>query len=217
MRIAEIIPISEGKHIKLTLEKDALSVTGIFFGAEFASFPFFAGDRVDILYNLDVNTFRDTKTLQLVLRDVRRSKLMTEAADKKSEQYAVLKEGVKIPDGADLIPDRDDFRAAYVYLKKKHSDRSFYTTELSGQAPREGFFRTDVLCMSRYLSTVKRFPIGIVKLLIILDVFDETGIISREKTDDPLMQKIRLADISNQNKINLERSELLRRLKGLYR
>ncbi len=96
--ISEITPLSGGKHTKLTLNAPGLSsvFTALLFGTPTAEFEYSVGEAVDIAYNLDINEFRGRRSVQLLVRDIRKSK-------------------------SDYIPEREDFVKLYLLLKEKIS------------------------------------------------------------------------------------------------
>ena len=94
--ISEIVPLANGKHTKLTLRAAGLPTlfTALCFGSATVDFPFGVGDAVDLAYNLDINEFRGRQSVQLLVRDIRRS---------------------LVP----LIPDRDVFATVYKHIKSE--------------------------------------------------------------------------------------------------
>ncbi len=94
--ITEIIPMSGGKHTRLTLRAAGIETTfcALVFGTSTDEFAYSVGDAVDICYNLDINEFKGRQSVQLLIRDIRLSSV--------SE-----------------VPTRDDFVKLYRYLKKE--------------------------------------------------------------------------------------------------
>lgn len=94
MIISDIVPLSGGKHIKLMLKAPTTEhlFTALLFGTSFEEFPYKVGDGVDIVYNVDINDFRGRRSVQLLIRDIRHSKI-------------------------ENPPVRDDFVKLYTYLK----------------------------------------------------------------------------------------------------
>lgn len=68
-KIMSIISLSEGKHTKLLIENKK-QINAIYFGKSYHDFAFSKGDYVDILFNLDVNSFRGSESVQLIVKDV---------------------------------------------------------------------------------------------------------------------------------------------------
>ncbi|MBQ8249005.1 MAG: single-stranded-DNA-specific exonuclease RecJ [Clostridia bacterium] len=119
--ISEITPLSGGKHTKLTLHAPGLTTvfTALLFGTSTAEFEFSVGDAVDIAYNLDINEFRGRRSVQLLVRDIRKA-------------------------SGDYIPEREDFVKMYLHLKEKMPPVKADAAEL---AETLGFSRDTVLLM----------------------------------------------------------------------
>lgn len=69
--IRAVYPLSEGKHVKLTVEKDGVLATALCFRMPAARFPFCAGHRVDLACTLDVNEYQNQKRVQLMVKYIR--------------------------------------------------------------------------------------------------------------------------------------------------
>lgn len=199
MTISEIIPIGEGKHTKLILKKDGHSFTALCFGMSSIGFPFCIFDKVDIVFNLDINNFKNVKSLQLIIRDIRLCEAAQQYIDYKTEQYEYYCKNKNLPIDDMLIPRREDFKAVYINL-------------LSLLSPEPT--SVDISYLFRTIShkTGKRFDMH--KLLIIIDIFCEKKLILRECNDlFPLNQTMSIPESSPDSKVNLESSEIYKDLK----
>ncbi len=111
--IAEITPLSQRRHTRLTLRtaSDCPQVyTALCFGLPTDEFPCRVGDKIDVVYNLDINEFRGRQSLQLLVKDIRLS-----------EPRSAVEP---------FIPERDDFAKLYLYMKA-HTDSPCELNELS--------------------------------------------------------------------------------------
>ncbi len=63
--------LSDGKHLKMTLVKNDMYIDVIGFGMGDRADIIKQGDKIDIVYNLDINVYRGEKQAQLHLRDLR--------------------------------------------------------------------------------------------------------------------------------------------------
>ncbi len=119
--ISEITPLSGGKHTKLTLHAPGLTTvfTALLFGTSTAEFEFSVGDAVDIAYNLDINEFRGRRSVQLLVRDIRKA-------------------------ASDYTPTREDFAKLYLHLKDKMPP---IKADVMNLAKTLGFSRDTVLLM----------------------------------------------------------------------
>lgn len=106
--ITELTSLAGGKHTKLTLRAAGCGTvfTALCFGMPTHDFEFALGDAVDVAYNLDINEFRGRRSVQLVVRDIRRTR-------------------------AEYIPEREAFASLYIYLKSKAQPVKTTATELS--------------------------------------------------------------------------------------
>ncbi len=94
--IEEIIPLSNGKHTKLILRAVGLPTlfTALSFGTPTTEFPYTVGDAVDVAYSLDINEFRGRQSVQMLIKDIRRSEVSA-------------------------VPDRDTFAKVYMHIKSE--------------------------------------------------------------------------------------------------
>ncbi len=70
-RLIAVRTISEGRHCKLTLAQNGKYVEMIGFGMGELAGRFVVGDMVDAAFCMDINSYREGKYLQLILKDVR--------------------------------------------------------------------------------------------------------------------------------------------------
>ena len=68
--LTRIIPMGNGKHTKLIVAKDGVSVVAVYFGMATASFPYHVNDRVDLLFRLNINEYQNERTLQLFVQSI---------------------------------------------------------------------------------------------------------------------------------------------------
>lgn len=117
--ISEITPLSQRRHTRLTLRtsSDCPQVyTALCFGLPTDEFGYHVGDKIDVVYNLDINEYRGRQSIQLLVKDIRLSEARGERV---------------------FIPERDDFAKLYLYMKA-HSDRGCELYELSRALSRDG-------------------------------------------------------------------------------
>ena len=73
LRINSIRALSEGKHLKLTLKDEGLIVDAIGFNMGHLVDEYLLGDKVDVLGNLEINSFNGRESVQINLKDLRKS------------------------------------------------------------------------------------------------------------------------------------------------
>ena len=74
----EITDIGGGKHLRLTLAKFGALFDCVFFGVNTAAVGLRAGDRIDAAFTPQINDFRGRRTVQLVIRDLRKAENISE-------------------------------------------------------------------------------------------------------------------------------------------
>lgn len=73
LRINSIRALTEGKHLKLTLRDDNIIIDAIGFNMGHLANEYLIGDKVDIVGNLEVNTFNGMENVQINLKDIMKS------------------------------------------------------------------------------------------------------------------------------------------------
>ena len=73
LRIDSIRALSEGKHLKLTLKDKKNIVNAIGFNLGYLSSEYKIGDKIDIVGNLEINSFNGVDNLQINIKDIMKS------------------------------------------------------------------------------------------------------------------------------------------------
>ncbi len=73
LRIDSIRALSEGKHLKLTLKDGNSIINAIGFNMGRYSEEYLIGDKVDIIGLLEINSFNGTDSVQINMKDIRKS------------------------------------------------------------------------------------------------------------------------------------------------
>ena len=73
LKINSIRALSEGKHLKLSLKDDNFMVDAIGFNMGELSEKYLLDDKVDIVGNLDINSFNGNESIQIIIKDIRKS------------------------------------------------------------------------------------------------------------------------------------------------
>jgi ssDNA-specific exonuclease RecJ len=181
----------------LTLSKDGISFIGMLFCVSSQDFPYEIYDEVDVAFNLEINEFLNTKSVQFNIKDIR----MSERAY--NEQLALESEFIKVKNGEsdlsydDVVPQREDFALLYSFLTKE---------------AREG---KEQYSYVKLLKAIKRKYSGVtanyIKIKLMIKIFRELNIISIEEIDDySFAFKVNYS----KNKTNLEKSNILRKLRA---
>ncbi len=195
--VNDISGISDGKHTRLSLGNGKHTLSAMYFSSSPESLGVYVGDKVDVMFNLDLNEWGGRESAQLIVRDLKPS--VSEKARQRSEyeRFEEIKCGAEFAPEEDVVPSREDFAAVY---------RLIQASVRSG---------VDVLKHRDILSRLKSSEAGIsinyIKLKVIVMVFKELNIISIEDLSDEVY-KFKLH--YSTTKANLDRSTLLRRLRS---
>ena len=71
--VERITELGGGKHLKLTVSSGSRSLFALLFSTSRSEIEFCEGDRIDLLATLDVNEFRDVRSVQLTVQDIKLS------------------------------------------------------------------------------------------------------------------------------------------------
>lgn len=191
--ISDAIPIGSNRHTKYVLKKDGKTITALCFGKNPTELDLFAGDTVDVVFNLDVNEYMNNKNVQLTLRDIRAGRKTMEEREAKRAEYWEIKNGKRFSRDEQVVPSREDFISIYYAIQREI---------------RQGNETVSVILLERTLKNM-----SYVKIRFIVDILKETNVFKIEVKDgeeDVYLFKMN----SFKSKINLEKSSILSWLKS---
>lgn len=195
--VNDITGISEGKHTRLSLGNGRYTLSCMYFSNSPDSLGIYVGDKVDVLFNLDVNEWGGRESAQVIVRDIKPSVTEKEKHKNEKARFEEIKGGAPFTAEENIFPDREDFAAVYRLIQNLvRSD-------------------VDVLKHRDIISRLKGIDpdrnIGYVKLKVIMMVFKELNILSIEDVG-PDTYKFKLYYSTTKKK--LDKSTLLRRLRS---
>ena len=120
LSILKTVSMGGGKHLKLILTDGKIIIHAVYFNMSLPDFGFFAGDRVDLLCQLNINEFREVCTLQLIVQDIRLSEEFLAEARKNEEIYRSIVQGKEFDGSMNFIPERDDIIDVYRQLRRSY-------------------------------------------------------------------------------------------------
>ena len=159
---------------------------------------FAEGDFIDVAFSPEINVFRNTRSVQLVVRDLRRSA----SEDEKDARYFALYqnfragERVSAADAALLHPTRDDLVAVFRFVRK-NAEKRVLNAECG------------TLC--RRINREIRNKLNPARLLICLDIFSEFGLFAFRKEEDMLHVEV----LPFEGKADINGSRILRRINDI--
>lgn len=163
--VEEITPISSDRHVRLTLQKDGQTYTAMLFGTGQGGCGFAQGNYVDAAFCLEINEYRGRCSVQLVIRDIQLSTCEVMADQKILNLYnRFMSDGaLTAREARVLLPERRDLVAVWRHILSRSED---------------GWLSVPDGALSRRVSWESRREINIGKLLVCLDVFSESRLLS---------------------------------------
>ena len=196
MTVNDINSISEGKHTRLTIGNGRYTLSAMYFSNSPDSLGIYVGDKIDIMFNLDVNEWGGRESAQIIIRDLKPSKTQKEKNRDELIRFEEIKNGSSFDPEENILPTRGDFAAVY---------RLIQASVRSGN---------DILNHRDIISRLKNSgesSIGYVKLKIIIMVFKELNII---RIDDVASDTYKFKLHYSTAKAQLDKSNILRRLRS---
>ncbi len=71
VKINELFPIANNKHLRIRFSIGAKNITAFYFSVDMQKFDYREGDLVDIVCELNENEYKNHKSVQLVIKDLR--------------------------------------------------------------------------------------------------------------------------------------------------
>ncbi len=189
MKLDRIIPLSEGKHLKLAVSRGKTRLNILKFSTTPDEFPYSEGDELDFAVNIDINVYQGRESLSFNIKDMRFSGFDTEKAMYEIQDYEQYQKGI-IPKhfGADYYPSRSEFAAVYVFLK--NNPKPMYSPD-------------------SLIGKIGSRSLGAFKLFIILDIMRELHLIDYARDADRM--NINIRDVNG--KVDLNASRVYQKLK----
>lgn len=198
-RVLRVIPMGNGKHSKLIVEKDGVEMTAVWFGVTPAQMDFELGDTVDMLFQLNINEYQNITSLQMLVQDMRISETYERDYNAQISRYEEIRGGAEYTENEAVLPCRDDLAVVYTALRREF--RAGHT----------------VFPMKRLLSMLRNGGAGhinYIKLKFMIRIMQELQICDiTEPVPDTYLFEFQYQT----TKTNIEKSSILRKLKSQQR
>ncbi len=195
-----------GRHLKIQLQPSATQEVfeGIAFGLGDADDLFSAGDQVDLIFSLEINSWMGRDSISLNIRDLVHSRVDDEfldspwIADRVYRQQADLKKLMKqyhLPIQT-LRPAKTEYKTVYQYIRSQFGERPVLA---------------DLSILARRIARSYRSDLNMFRLSRILAVFQETRLIDLQQLD---LDRVRLTLLPSKARVHLEDSPTYQRLQA---
>jgi len=177
-----ITPIGGGKHLRLKFRAGTRVFDGIFFGCTYDKLGLQQGARVDVAFTPQVNHYRDQRTVQLLISDVR-------AADETDLCRRILTGEMPAPlECAELLPDRKQLGTLWRRFSTQGGTIRSTLEELASQTPCGMSAAKMCACMRIFHEA------GLIRSQFVNDIYTADIIPRTDKADlnsTPLMRYLR--------------------------
>ena len=195
--VNEIGGVSDSKHTKFVFGNGKHNLSAMYFSNSPSSLGIYVGDKVDVLFNIDINEWGGRESVQLIVRDIKHSSSEVNRRDEEKRRFEEIKYGAAFSYEDDYMPSRDDFVAVFNLM------RSSLRMGVDTLSHRE--------ITSKFTGAYGERKIGYIKLKIIVMVLLELNLVSLEEIGDEVY---RFAIHYTTTKTELEKSTWLRRLRS---
>ncbi len=178
MKITAVKSIGGEKHLRLTLSKDNVSVTAVYFGQSVYDFPYAVGDTVDVAVKTEKNEFRGEVRVSVQVKDIRPCGEDDNGLFLSLHTYRRFIRGEKLTSEEKVLlcPDRALLSAVFRYIREQ----------------KEFSFSEEILCMRINCPYIKA---GAVR--VCLDALTECNIIENKSGKYTLTSFSGKADLMN--------------------
>ena len=174
-------------------------MVAVWFGMESTAIPFEIGDRLDVMFQLNINEFQNITSLQMIVQDIQLSQSYENSFHDAWERYEEIRAGAPITAEEDVIPTREDMACVYTMLRREYQIGHTY------------FPIRRILSMLTQQGT----PIGYYKLKTIIRIMQELNIC---EITEPVADGFVFDFYFNPTKTSIDKSSILKKLKlQLYR
>ncbi len=122
MKLINIIPLSNNKHLKLVFSRNNTTVNAMKFFTSTEEFPYEIGDTLDLAVTLDINEYNGNISVSVITKAIKASSDNSEDILKSLRIFENFCNGENLTDDElrSILPDRNDFALLYRFLKSNN-------------------------------------------------------------------------------------------------
>ncbi len=189
MRLSAVSELGGGKHLQLTLQREDQNVKALLFFTEKKSFPYIAGDVLDLAVALEISKYNSVRSLSVIVKEIKLSAAdNTAMLEGKTLFESFMRDERITPAQVRLLtPQRDEFALVYRFLRKN-----------------AGFcFSPDILCCRL------ENKISYAKLMVILTAMQQLSLVKIFSN----LYTFRISLLPAESRVDLSDAPILRRIR----
>ena len=187
--IDRITMVGNGRHMRLRLRCGHYGLNAIYFSMTPETASIAPGDRVDVAFVPQVNEYREERTPQLNVVDIRPS--CTAPCGTETAAYRMLREDRITPrDAQALLPSRQTLAIVWRYLSSR------------------GTGQESPICLCRKIVRWSEQPMNLGQLMTCLDIFQDVGLLQFHRTQNCITIQL----TPGPGKADLSESQTMQRL-----
>ncbi len=164
LEVERIRMVGSGKHMRLRLRHSRGGINAIYFSATPESAAIVQGDLVDVAFVPQINEFRDEKTVQMSVLDIRPS-CRAQCSPELTRYRCLCAGALSAADAGILLPDRNTLALVWRYLAASG-------IPVIQEAP---------VCLCRKIVRWSGTPMSLEKLMTCLDIFADVGLLQTHR------------------------------------
>ncbi len=193
--VTDIKGIGANKHSRLTITKDGVSFGAVYFGMAPENAQFSKGNKVDVIFTLEINEFRGVTNVQMNIKQILPDSDSVKKTEEQQRLYREISRGAHYTSEDEIFPARRELAALYTYVKKSAKKKAYTAQELIEASALSGRNRE---C----------------KLQFMLDIFEEMNLLSVRREDNDFEVRYLLGIKFVRGKVNLDKSIVMKNLRS---
>ena len=163
LQVERMTMVGSGRHLRLRLRQGRYALNAIYFSCGNEAHSLAVGDLVDIAFEPHINEYRNERSVQLNISDIRPS--CAAPCSVNTSGYRALRSGhITAQEAAALLPDRTTLGMVWRYL-----------------AAAPGPIKETPMCLCRKIVRWSGLPLSLGQLLTCLDIFADVKLLTMEQ------------------------------------
>jgi len=208
LTVERINSIGNGKHTKLVVSQNGISMSAVYFGMSSSKLDVLEGEKIDLLVTIDINEYQNVKSVQLIVQDHKVPENIVSQNEAEKRRFEEIRAGANFTPEENIIPDRNDFAAVYTLLRREAGGGK---TQRSIRHILSMLHQNNSKQRKNGPNCFESNNINYIKLKFIILIMYELRICGVEQLYDDMYE---FDMYFNTSKTSIDKSSILRRLRG---